>query len=139
MVSGNMSENRKAEIFGKRDVIVIVSLLLIAFLGFFAVKCFHGVAGETVIAELDGECVFSHALNEDAETVIHGKTCDNHIIIKNGEVYVSEAGCPDKICVDHRPISHGGESIVCLPNRLVIRIEGEPGETDGSVPDAVAR
>lgn len=139
MVSENTTENRKTGIIGKRDVIIIVSLLLIAFSGFFAVKCLYGAEGATVVAELDGECVFSHALNEDTETVIHGKACDNRIVIKNGEVYVSEAGCPDKICVHHRPVSHKGESIVCLPNRLVIRIEGGAEDTAKPVPEAIAQ
>ena len=42
---------------------------------------------------------------------------------KNGEAYVSEADCPDGICAAHRPISHVGETIVCLPHRVVIKVE----------------
>ena len=46
----------------------------------------------------------------------------NVIEIKDGKVYVSEADCPDKLCVKQGPISKAGETIVCLPHKLVVRI-----------------
>ena len=49
----------------------------------------------------------------------------NILVIKNGSAYVSEADCPDKICTAHRAISKTGESIVCLPHKLVLTIESE--------------
>jgi hypothetical protein len=41
---------------------------------------------------------------------------------KDGKVYIESASCPDKICVNHRKIGFEGERIVCLPNRLTVRI-----------------
>ncbi len=53
--------------------------------------------------------------------------------IKDGQADITKAYCPDKICVDQRPVSRQGESLVCLPNKVVVEIEngGEP-EIDGS-------
>ena len=53
--------------------------------------------------------------------------------IKDGQADITKASCPDKICVDQRPVSRQGESLVCLPNKVVVEIEngGEP-EIDGS-------
>ena len=51
----------------------------------------------------------------------------NEVVIKGGEVYVSEASCKNQICVKRGHISKAGESIVCLPNRLVVRIENSEG------------
>ena len=38
--------------------------------------------------------------------------------------------CKNQICVEHGKISLKGDSIVCLPNRVVVEIEGEGGEAD---------
>ena len=53
---------------------------------------------------------------------ISGKIGECIMIIKDGEVYMQEADCPNQICVHHAPISHKGETIVCLPNRIIIEI-----------------
>lgn len=44
------------------------------------------------------------------------------LVIKDGEAYMQEADCPNQICVHHSPVSHKGETIVCLPNRVIIEI-----------------
>lgn len=50
----------------------------------------------------------------------------NLILIENGEVQMVEADCPDQVCVHTGAIGGPGETIVCLPNRLLIEIAGEP-------------
>jgi len=47
-----------------------------------------------------------------------------HIVIEKGNVWVEDASCPDKVCVKTGPISKSGQSIVCLPNKTVVYIEG---------------
>ena len=46
----------------------------------------------------------------------------NRLIIKDGKAYIETATCPDGICVNHRPIFRDGESIVCLPNKVVVSV-----------------
>ena len=53
---------------------------------------------------------------------IQGKVGECILIIKDGEAYMQEADCPNQICVHHSPVSHKGETIVCLPNRVIIEI-----------------
>lgn len=53
---------------------------------------------------------------------IPGKVGECVLIIKEGEAYMQEADCPNQICVHHSPVSHKGETIVCLPNRVIIEI-----------------
>ncbi|MBQ5523338.1 MAG: NusG domain II-containing protein, partial [Oscillospiraceae bacterium] len=49
----------------------------------------------------------------------------------DGEAWISEANCPDKLCMGFGKISKNGEVIVCLPNRLIVVIEdGEAAEVD---------
>lgn len=45
------------------------------------------------------------------------------IALMNGQVAMIEADCPDGICVQHKPIKYKGESIICLPHKLVLLVE----------------
>lgn len=54
----------------------------------------------------------------------------NLIEIGDEKVRVIEADCPDKLDVKQGYISKPGETIVCLPNRLIIEIKGENGENE---------
>ena len=54
---------------------------------------------------------------------IPGKVGECILVIDNGEAYMEEADCPNRICVHHSAISHTGEAIICLPNRVVIEID----------------
>jgi len=52
--------------------------------------------------------------------------CDrggNTVLVEHGRISVKSADCPDKLCVKQGPISDGALPIVCLPHRLVIKIE----------------
>ena len=55
----------------------------------------------------------------------------NVLVIRDGEAFVESATCPDGICAAHRPVSHDGEQIVCLPHKVVITVQ----KTDNQVPD----
>lgn len=60
----------------------------------------------------------------------------NLISVTDGKVVVESADCKDQICVRHKSVSSKGESIICLPHRLVVEIVGDdiPGESlDGVV------
>lgn len=46
----------------------------------------------------------------------------NVVTIKNGRVSVTEASCPDQICVHHGPTDQTADPIVCLPNSLVVEV-----------------
>ena len=61
----------------------------------------------------------------------------NLISVTDGMVVVEAADCKDQICVRHKPISSKGESIICLPHRLVVEIVGD--DTSGESLDGVVR
>ena len=56
-------------------------------------------------------------------------------MIKDGEARMEWADCPDQICVDHRAVSRNGESIICLPNQVVVTV----ASSEESDVDAVAQ
>lgn len=51
----------------------------------------------------------------------------NILVIKDGAADMITADCPDQICVKHTPISNAGETIICLPNKVVVTIESLTG------------
>ena len=120
----------------RNDLIFILSLLLtVSLLGL----CFFLMRGEgdTVTITVDGELFGTFSLRDDRTVEIRTGEQDgqcNILIIRNGEAYVSEATCPDGICAAHRPISRRGESIVCLPHRVVITVRTA---AHSAVPDII--
>ena len=57
--------------------------------------------------------------------VTDGNGGENVISVEEGRIRISEANCPDHVCVETGWISDGVFPIVCLPHQLVIQIEGE--------------
>ena len=72
---------------------------------------------------VDGKLFETYSLNEDKTVEIRtGENGENSnlLVIENGRAFVKTATCPDGICASHKPIFRDGESIVCLPHRVVI-------------------
>ena len=84
----------------------------------------------TVIVPSPKEGVSSLAVPDDSKPASEQFTHYNVVVIQDGHVSVTEASCKNQVCVDHADISYSGESIVCLPNRMVVRIEGKGGGYD---------
>ena len=81
-------------------------------------------AGGTVRVQVDGETVLELPLGEDTRIVLGDEGRANTLVIEDGTARVAEADCPDQVCVRHGAIQYEGESIVCLPHRLVVTVEG---------------
>lgn len=118
----------------RNDVILIVGLLLISII-FLFVRNFNQEDGGNALVTVDGEVYKSFPLSEETtETIELDDGRYNTIVIKDGYVTMLEASCPDQICVNHRPINKSGETIVCLPNKVVIEIEnGSQSDIDAIV------
>lgn len=126
----------------KSDAALILSILALS-IGMLA--AFARSNGEMHSPRLqiivDNELTGTYALKEDQEIRIgETNTCE----IRDGQVYMTSADCPDQICVKSRPIGAGGGSIVCLPNRIVLKIvdaeegwRGENTESTGSSEEEV--
>ena len=118
-----MEDNRKKYI---RDLIIAAVLLLLALAGFFVFRAVQNPGAEAVVS-VNGTEVGRFPLKTDGTFPLNNGS--NILVIKNGEAWVSEANCPDKICMGMGKISRNGEFSACLPNRVLIVIEG--GEETG--------
>ena len=120
----------------KADLIIIVSVaVIVGMLSFFLYYVNSG-SGNTVTVEKDGEIIQTLSLDEDFEKQYDFDGETNTLIIKDGKAMVTEANCPDGICANHKPISRAGESIICLPHKLVITVSND--KTEDNEIDAVA-
>ena len=121
----------------RNDLIFILSLVIAVSLLGLGFLLFRG-EGDTVSVAVDGEPFGVYPLSVDRTVEIRtGEQSEqrNLLIIQDGKAYVSEASCPDGICAAHRPISRRGESIVCLPHRVVITVRTAAHTTE---PDIIA-
>ena len=116
----------------KRDIILIGSVLLIAALSLLAVFLTQE-AGAWVSVKVNGVEIAKYSLSVDGEYPLNGGT--NILKIQNGEAFLEDANCPDKLCVNQGKISKSGQTITCLPNKLTVTIYGE---SDGDGVDLVS-
>ncbi len=119
----------------KNDWILIVLVAAVA--GFFLVFQFLKPVQGTLEVEIsiDGELYGRYNLEDEQKIEIHDT---NLVEISEGTAKMTWAECPDQICVHHKEISRTGESIICLPNKIVVSIIGGDATDGGISPDAVS-
>ena len=100
-----------------------IALIVIAAI-FLSLWLIPETSGSTVKIFVDGELYKEVSLSENTEIFVESQYGKNTVTVKNGEVFVTGADCPDKLC-EKSSIDKSGESIVCLPNRLSVTVEGE--------------
>ena len=116
----------------KADIILLIVLIVIGLVSTVYVSASKS-GGDTVIIEKSGELYGKYSLFEDKEVdvpCVDSMGTDLHVSIKDGTAKVTESGCANQVCVKHSKISQAVESIICLPNRIVVRIEGKGGGYD---------
>lgn len=118
----------------KTDKIVIVIILALAAVAYavFNAAVFENNP-EKVVISVNGSEYASYRLSEimKPETVrVETEFGVNVIEITNHSARVIEANCPDKLDVHSGEISKSGQMIVCLPNRLTVRMQGNKCEVD---------
>lgn len=112
----------------KKELILILAILAAAAVGFFINYQNSQRPAVFVEVSVDGTAVATYDLNENLDITIEGyQGGTNHLIIQDGTAWISEATCPDKVCVHQGRITMNGELLVCLPNRVIVTItESQP-------------
>ena len=109
----------------KRSDIVFTAVIVAAALVIWGLLS-AAPLGERAIVMLDGEQIASLPLDEDTVYIVRGKYT-NVLEVRDGEIFVVETDCPNKICQKEGAISKAGQSIVCAPNRMTVTIAGGEG------------
>ncbi len=110
----------------RADLILVVALLLLAGALYLTLNANRQEGGVAVV-RVNGVETERHSLAVDGTFPLNGGT--NILVIRDGQAWLSEANCPDLLCVKQGKIHYTGQVITCLPNRLTVTVEG--GESNG--------
>ena len=113
------------------DALVVLAVLALA--GLLAARPFLAAktAGElTISIAIDGETVERCALSNYEGGTYESRGYTLTVAVENGAVRVSESDCPNQDCVHSGAISRAGQSIVCLPARVAVTLEGAASDYD---------
>lgn len=115
----------------KGDILLLACCLGLAVLA-FGIQALTQKPGSTVVVKQEGEEIGRYPLSVNREILLETQAGYNLLVIENGSACIREADCPHNLCVGEGRISRTGETLVCLPHKLTITIEGE----DITAPDA---
>ena len=119
----------------KWDVIIISLFVIASFIPalIFTLQAKADTGGYYVELKVQGELYETRQLTGHTgreEIRIETDLGVNIVEIIDEKVGMYEADCPDKICYSPEYITRPGETIVCLPNRIVIEVKGEKPDAD---------
>jgi hypothetical protein len=120
------------------DGLIILLLVLLSFapVVVFSLNRASSSTQEAVLS-VDGEEIKTFDLSDKSQNYTYRyeeKDGDYNLIeVKDGRIRIKEADCGDQICVRRGWIDQSGETIVCLPHKLLIEIKSSDGGEPGSV------
>lgn len=108
----------------RRSDLILVGVLLFLGLSVFLFYYVNRTEGSTVVVSIDGKKVAEYPLSVNGTYYLNNGT--NVLVIEDGYAYISEANCPGyQDCVEEGKKHFVGETITCLPNKVIIEIVGE--------------
>lgn len=105
--------------------ICLIGVFLLVGIGLLFSVLRRGHQGNQVIVQVNGEHIQTFWQEEEVTYTIKSNNGENILQISGGKVWLTDADCPDKICVNTGKIQHPGQSIICLPHKVVIEIKEE--------------
>ncbi len=120
----------------KADFILIGAVVVVAAILVLCLYVFNSGSGDFVQIEVDGVVTDTLSLSEDTVREIKTDNGTNTLVISDGSAVMTQADCPDGICANHKPINKTGESIICLPHKVVVTVMNDKSN-DNDI-DAVA-
>ncbi|MCI6020348.1 MAG: NusG domain II-containing protein [Clostridia bacterium] len=118
------------------DIILVAAVLLVAgSIYMYTVLPGRSTASSSVkvVVRVDGEVYGEYPLNSNKVIDLSTERGSNKIIINDSNVWMEDADCPDKVCVKTGKIKSPGQTVVCLPHRVVIEIKGDNADIDAAV------
>ncbi len=101
----------------KGDIVIICSVAAAFVLSVVLLVAFSK-QGSRVVIKQNNEIIYNESITVNYTV----KTDTNTIVIKDGVVYMEDASCKNQVCINSGKISRKGESIVCLPNKVLVEI-----------------
>ena len=117
------------------DIVLIIIVLSIATFSGFSIYGNQGSRLSLVIEAPSGSWIYD--LKTDRTVEIPGALGNTKVEIAGGKARILDSPCPNKTCVAAAPLSRQGDWSACLPNKVILRVEG--GDLSGDGLDAVAQ
>ena len=115
-------------LFKKLDVLVLFITILV--IGIFSAVAYQQNSQKKQIVVTSPGKQYVYTLDEEPATYhIPGLAGDTVIVVKRGTVRVVSSPCPLKTCIAKGAISHAGDWLACLPNGVLIQINGNVNNT----------
>ena len=115
----------------KKDFLIAAAVLLLAGILALVFRFTGGDPGGSVRVKVDGKTVGTYALVEEQRVPFDTKYGHNTLVIEGGNAHIEDADCPDHYCEQQGEISKTGETLVCLPHKLVAEVvTGETSDVD---------
>ena len=107
----------------KQDIFLLIVILLLSAGIFAAYRLFYHADGDFVTVTVDGQIYCTLPLDKDTTREIPGVNGGVNVLeIKDHAASITSADCPDKLCVHQKKIEKQGETLVCLPHKVIIQV-----------------
>jgi len=117
---------QRLTVFDRRLTLFLLIVILLSFL----LPLQQG-AGARVLVERQESIIYTADLDRDQQVELQGPLGKTVLEIKNGAVQVVSSPCPNKVCIGLGKAKHSADLLACVPNQLVIRIEGDDEKDRG--------
>ncbi|HPR24227.1 MAG TPA: NusG domain II-containing protein [Bacillota bacterium] len=114
----------------KADIILAAIILFAGITASLIIGSISPAKGEKAVIISEGRIFGIYSLYENRTVTVVSNGHVNKILIKGGEAGMISSNCPGKDCIHQGKISKTSESIVCLPNKLIVKIEGKDKNYD---------
>lgn len=118
----------------RTDTIIILILLALTVWSFNANSYFFKAdSGSTASVYIDGKLTYKIDLSINKKYHVPVPNGAAEVEVSSGKLYIKKSPCPRQICMHQSPISNEGESLICVPNSMVIKIDGDADKNLDSV------
>ena len=117
------------KVIKKADIVLFIILIVLG-LGLSWLSIAGNVTGQKAVVTVSGKEYGTYSLSRSQTVTIKQHRHTNKFIIKDGYVQMTYSSCKNQICVKEGRISKTNQSIVCLPNKVIITIKGGDDKYD---------
>ena len=110
------------------DFLFLALSAVLIVLSFLTMQGNNAPVAKAVIKVKNTEYIFP--LNQPKELELEGELDKAHLVIHDGCIQFVESPCRDKICIHMGKARKDGDFLACLPNRIIVTVEGGTGDTD---------
>ena len=104
-----------------RKLLVVVAILVVLSFSLLLLQS----SGARVVVSSDDRIIFVAPLNKDQRVELEGPLGITVLQIESGTARIISSPCSQKICIGMGAVSRTGDLLACVPNHLVVSIEGD--------------